>query len=289
MICARCGSVRQPSMGGRAGLLRAQRRPADARLQELAVGKTELLPELEKGRPRGIDPGLGGLPVVGAGVEVDSAPEQGAVGPVARIDRTHRAPRQRRARPRSGRSGTAGRRHRSGRRVVAGRPRAATRRSAPGARGRPGHRRARSPCGRPDAGEPRPDGRARRDADRSRRARCGCGVPARGGSRRSRPARRARPCPSSQLGEPLVQLGPRLLGQGVVRGVADQEVTEAEGLVLAGASTAPAGSAPCERATARFAWDLRARIGSSASISHRGAVEHLPLDGAAADDLALPG
>ena len=50
-------------------------------------------------------------------------------------------------------------------------------------------------------------------------------------------------------GEPLVQLGPGRLRQGVVGGVADQQVAEPERVLAREAAPCPAGRAPCARAT----------------------------------------
>ena len=152
---------------------------------------------------------------------------------------------------------------------------------------RPGHRRARSPCGRPDGGEPPPDA-ASVVAMRVGRVELGA------------VAVRLLEVVADDLVEldeltvtleparkPLVQLGPRLLGQSVVRGVADQEVTETEGLVLrARRALRPDQLLANERQ--QVPWDSRSHRIVREHL-HRGAVEHLSLDGAAADDLALPG
>ena len=73
-------------------------------------------------------------------------------------------------------------------------------------------------------------------------------APARGGNRRSRRSRRGRGV-REPVGEALVQLGARRLGQRLVGGIADEQMAEAESLVLRERRASSSGSAPCGRAS----------------------------------------
>ena len=94
-------------------------------------------------------------------------------------------------------------------------------------------RRVRASGWRLRADDLPPACRARPPRRRAGRARRGTGTPARGGSRRSRRARRASaPNCVEPGGEALVQLGARHLRERLVGGVADQQVPEPVRLVV---------------------------------------------------------
>ena len=93
--------------------------------------------------------------------------------------------------------------------------------------------------------------------------------------------------PVEPVGERLVELGSRLLGERVVGGVADQKVAEAECLLV--------GVGRLVRADHLLA-DEREEVGGDVvalgrrrELLHGAAVEDLPLDGTAADHVALAG
>ena len=117
-------------------------------------------------------------------------------------------------------------------------PPASAPRPAPADLPRPGGRFAAAPAGRPTRAA-RPRARRARRRRRRRRAELarGSGTPAPGGSRRSpRIRRRGPPALLEPVREALVQLGARGLGKRAVGGVADEDVPEAEGVVVAEAA-----------------------------------------------------
>ena len=93
--------------------------------------------------------------------------------------------------------------------------------------------------------------RAPRPGRRAARAPPGSGRPARGDSRGSRRARPALAVDGEPVGEALVQLGAGRLRQGLVRGVADQQVAEAERVVAGSCGCSGRRSSLRTRATSR--------------------------------------
>ena len=91
--------------------------------------------------------------------------------------------------------------------------------------------------------------------------------------------------PVEPVGEGLVELGSGLLGERVVGGVADQEVAEAECLLVGVGRLVGADQLlPDERE--EMGGDVVA-LGRRRQLLHGAAVEDLPFDGAAADHVAL--
>ena len=174
----------------------------------------------------------------------------------------------------------------------------AGRRESPG-----GSMRALSPAGlslpaghrvRVPSARPTRDALPRASPARSRRrrpapARLGSGEPARGGSRgspRTRPAR----SPSGRSSQPAKRScssARASFGSAVVRGVADQDVAEAEALLAGGASSGRGGSSSLRTSVVQVPRRRAARARSGASSRDRAAVKDLALDRRPLDARAL--
>ena len=91
--------------------------------------------------------------------------------------------------------------------------------------------------------------------------------------------------PLEPVGEPLVQLGARLLRERVVSGVADQEVPEAERVVV-GERRLIRPDHVLAHEGQKVGWDVVAAH-VRCQLLHNTSVEHLPLDGTTTDHVAF--